>query len=54
MNRGALLDPLFIGSSKRHPMKKEATLKTQRGLSKRPPIKNRQPQKHKGAYQKDL
>jgi hypothetical protein len=35
MNRGVLSDPLFIGSSKRHPMKKEATPKNAKGLSKK-------------------
>jgi hypothetical protein len=39
MNRGVLSDHLFIGSSKRHLMKKEATPKMQRGSSKRPPMK---------------
>jgi hypothetical protein len=34
MNRGALLDPSFIGSSKRPPIKNEALQKTRRGSLK--------------------
>jgi hypothetical protein len=35
MNRGVLSDPTFIGSSKRPPMKKEATQKIAKGLIKK-------------------
>jgi hypothetical protein len=53
MNRGTLSDPLFIGSLRRPPMKKEAGRKTQRGSPKRPPIKKRgTPKNAKGLVQK--
>jgi hypothetical protein len=55
MNRGALSDPLFIGSFKRPPTKKEATPKNaNRLIQKTSDEKRGNPKKHIGAYLKDL
>jgi hypothetical protein len=55
MNRGALSGPLFIGSSKRPPMKKEATAGNTKGLIKKTSNEKRgNPKKRIGAHQKDL
>jgi hypothetical protein len=38
-----------MGLTKRHPIKKETLTKTQRGLTKIPPMKKEAPKKCKGA-----
>jgi hypothetical protein len=54
MNRGALSDPSFIGSFKRHPMKKVATPKNAKGLIQKTFDEKRgNTKKHKGAHSKD-
>jgi hypothetical protein len=53
MNRGALTDPSFIGSSKRSPIKKEANLKNAKGLIQKTSDKKRgNLEKCNGAYSK--
>jgi hypothetical protein len=55
MNRGTLSDPLFISSTKRHPIKKEAIPKNTKGLTQK--ITNEKggnPEKYKGAHSKDI
>jgi hypothetical protein len=55
MNRGTLSDPLFISSTKRHPIKKEAIPKNAKGLTQK--ITNEKggnPEKYKGAHSKDI
>jgi hypothetical protein len=55
MNSGALLDPSFIGSFKRPPMKKEGTPKNTKGLVQKTSDEKRgNPKKYKWAHLKDF